>query len=119
VKKLIVATTEGGAITGEQRIREHLDELYGGIAQWEGRPAKYQVERIDILKRELAEAGKAFDDVVAKEIRPLDSELQQHKLQPVPAVSEAEHEDPDDVALECLATRGRDCGAEEHAAERD
>jgi hypothetical protein len=28
VKKLIVATTEGGAITGELRIREHLDDLY-------------------------------------------------------------------------------------------
>ncbi|HEY0989168.1 MAG TPA: hypothetical protein VGD80_19000, partial [Kofleriaceae bacterium] len=30
-RKLIVATTEGGAITGEERIREHLDQLYGAL----------------------------------------------------------------------------------------
>ena len=27
----IVATKEGGAITGEERIREHLDDLYGAL----------------------------------------------------------------------------------------
>jgi photosystem II stability/assembly factor-like uncharacterized protein len=49
IRKKIVATKEGGAITGEERIREHLDILYGGLMQWEGRPARYQLERIDVL----------------------------------------------------------------------
>jgi len=31
IKKKIVATTEGGAITGEERIREHLDYAYGAL----------------------------------------------------------------------------------------
>ena len=31
LKKQIVATKEGGAITGEERMREHLDTLYGAI----------------------------------------------------------------------------------------
>src|SRR5262249_38330587 len=47
VKKEIVATKEGGAITGEERIREHLDQLYGALNGWEGRPGKYQLDRID------------------------------------------------------------------------
>ena len=34
--KKIVATKEGGAITGEERIREHLDLLYGAVNGWEG-----------------------------------------------------------------------------------
>jgi len=121
VKKLIVATTEGGAITGEQRIREHLDELYGALAGWEGRPAKYQVDRIDVLRKELGEAGKVFDALVAKDVRGLDAELQQHKLQPVPAVSALEHaDDLDEVAIECVESRGADCGGDiKAAAERD
>jgi hypothetical protein len=32
-------TTEGGAITGEERLREHTDQLYGAILSYEGKPA--------------------------------------------------------------------------------
>jgi hypothetical protein len=39
IKREIVATKEGGAITGEERIREHLDTVYGALNGWEGRPA--------------------------------------------------------------------------------
>ena len=31
LKKKIVATKEGGAITGEERLREHADTLYGAL----------------------------------------------------------------------------------------
>src|SRR5262249_55455948 len=41
----IVATKEGGHITGEERIREHLDILYGALMAWEGRPTAYQLAR--------------------------------------------------------------------------
>jgi len=121
VRKLIVATTEGGAITGELRIREHLDDLYGALSSWEGRPAKYQLDRIDVLRKELGDAGKAFDVFVAKDVRGLDADLQQHKLQPVPAVSAlARPEDLDKVAAECLESHGAVCGGDEKdAAERD
>src|SRR5262249_4048555 len=57
LKKKIVATKEGGAITGEERLREHLDILYGAITRWEGRPARYQLDRIDVLGRELGEVA--------------------------------------------------------------
>ena len=43
MRKQIVATTEGGAITGEERLREHTDQLYGAILSFEGKPADYQV----------------------------------------------------------------------------
>ena len=122
VRKLIVATTEGGAITGELRIREHLDDLYQAIATWEGRPAKYQVDRIDVLKKELGDAQKAFDALVAKDVRGLDAELQQHKLQPVPAVSQLDAEDGlDAVAAACVRSLGASCAADadKAATERD
>ncbi len=61
VKKKIVATKEGGAITGEERIREHLDTVYGALIGWEGKPASYQVERVETLRRELADVAKEFD----------------------------------------------------------
>jgi photosystem II stability/assembly factor-like uncharacterized protein len=61
IRKKIVATKEGGAITGEERLREHMDSLYGAIMSYEGRPAQYQLERIDALQRELEEVSREFD----------------------------------------------------------
>ena len=66
LKKKIVATKEGGAITGEERLREHADSLYGSINGWEGRPTRYQLERIDVLQRELAEVAKGVDAALAQ-----------------------------------------------------
>jgi len=65
LRKEIVATKEGGAITGEERLREHLDQAYGAILSYEGRPGDYQVERINVLDRELRgveERAKALID---------------------------------------------------------
>ncbi|HEY2177327.1 MAG TPA: hypothetical protein VGH15_01985, partial [Caulobacteraceae bacterium] len=45
LRKEIVATKEGGAITGEERLREHTDQLYGAIQSYEGQPASYQITR--------------------------------------------------------------------------
>jgi hypothetical protein len=64
LKRKIVATKEGGAITGEERIREHAELLYGALMGWEGRPARYQVERIDTLRRELEDVKREFDALV-------------------------------------------------------
>ena len=50
MRKKIVATTEGGAITGEERLREHTDQLYGAILSYEGKPGAYQMAYIDTLK---------------------------------------------------------------------
>jgi hypothetical protein len=61
IKRKIVATKEGGAITGEERIREHLDHAYGALSGWEGKPPAYQVERVDVLRRELEDVRKEFD----------------------------------------------------------
>src|SRR5205814_3121516 len=75
VRKKIVATTEGGAITGEERIREHTDQLYGALLSYEGKPGEYQVAYIDALKRELADASNEFAGLVAKDLPTLNDTL--------------------------------------------
>jgi photosystem II stability/assembly factor-like uncharacterized protein/outer membrane lipoprotein-sorting protein len=70
IKREIVATKEGGAITGEERIREHLDTVYGALNGWEGRPAAYQVERVEALRRELDDVKKELEAVERDDKRP-------------------------------------------------
>ena len=64
----IVATKEGGAITGEERLREHTDQLYGAILSYEGKPGDYQITYIATLRRELDDVKKEFENVLAKDL---------------------------------------------------
>ncbi len=75
VRKQIVATKEGGAITGEERLREHTDQLYGALLSYEGKPGDYQLAYYEALKRELADASNGFAGLVAKDLPALNDAL--------------------------------------------
>jgi len=111
VKKKIVATKEGGAITGEERIREHADLLYGAFVQWEGSPAKYQLDRIDVLGRELSEVRAEFDQLATTEVRAVDEQLRHRNLPPIPTTHAALDvpRDGATASLRCGTARVTDC----------
>ena len=90
LRSKIVATKEGGAITGEERIREHVGELYGDVTQYEGRPTNYQVARADSLNRELEDVVADFNKLTAAELPAINSGLQEAKLEPITIPNEAE-----------------------------
>src|SRR5437879_7305335 len=83
VRKKIVATTEGGAITGEERLREHTDQLYGAILSYEGKPGGYQIAYIDSLKRELDDVTKEFEQLLAHDLPALNESLKTKGQQPI------------------------------------
>jgi hypothetical protein len=87
LRKKIVATKEGGAITGEERIREKTTGLYGDLLNYEGRPTDYQVARIDSLKKELGDVETEFDGLVAKELPAVNKSLTQKKLETIQPLS--------------------------------
>jgi hypothetical protein len=117
-------TKEGGAVTGEERIREHADILYGALNTWDGRPGKYQVERIGALKRELDDARREFDGLVASGVRPVNDELRSKKLDPIPTdgplpgAASADRLSPEELAAVECAREFLDCGPERGAAEK-
>ena len=92
LRKKIVATKEGGAITGEERLREYLAGLYTEVIYYEGRPSATQVERADALARELGDVVKAFDDWTAKELPKLNAALAGKQAEAVKPLTRAEWE---------------------------
>jgi len=83
VRKKIVATTEGGAITGEERLREHTDQLYGALLSYEGKPGNYEISYIDALRRELDDATKEFEQLLAKDLPSLNESLRTKGQEPI------------------------------------
>ena len=86
MRKKIVATKEGGMITGEERLRENLASLYGSVVGYEGHPSATQVERTAAIERELGELSKQFDLWVARELGPLNTMLVARHLQRIELV---------------------------------
>ena len=85
LRKKIVATKEGGMITGEERLRENLADLYGNVALfYEGRPTQMQADRTDAITHELSDVVKDFDAWTAKELPKINADLKSAKLDPIP-----------------------------------
>ena len=111
LRSKIVATKEGGAITGEERIREHVGELYGDVVQYEGRPTNYQVARADSLDHELADVVADFTKLTA-DLPAINSGLQKAKLAPITVPNEAEwlkeHSNSGEAPVKASAMMERD-----------
>jgi photosystem II stability/assembly factor-like uncharacterized protein len=92
LRSKIVATKEGGAITGEERIREYLTTVYGDVNNYDGKPTNSQVERTDALGRELDDVIKELDQLTAKQLPAINSGLQKKKLEPIQPLTQQQWE---------------------------
>ncbi len=92
LRSKIVATKEGGAITGEERIREHLGELYGDVNTYEGKPTDYQVARGESLGHELEDVMADFRKLTDKELPGINASLKKKKSEAISVLSEADWE---------------------------
>ncbi|HWS16945.1 MAG TPA: hypothetical protein VN223_02980, partial [Candidatus Elarobacter sp.] len=92
LRSKIVATKEGGAITGEERIREYLTTVYGDVNNYDGKPTNSQAERTDALGHELEDVIKELDQLTAKELPTINSGLQKKKLEPIQPLTQQQWE---------------------------
>jgi sugar-specific transcriptional regulator TrmB len=90
LRSKIVATKEGGAITGEERIRELLGQLYGSVNNYEGRPTEYQAARAESLGHELEDVIGDFQKLTQKELVTINAGLKKNKQEAIPVLAETE-----------------------------
>jgi hypothetical protein len=90
VRGEIVATKEGGAITGEERLREYLGDLYGDVIGYEGKPTDEQIARADVMNRQLDEVVTKFDQLSSKLLPSINQKLKSKKLPTLEEIPEVE-----------------------------
>jgi photosystem II stability/assembly factor-like uncharacterized protein len=90
LRKKIVATKEGGMITGEERLRENLADLYGNVVFYEGRPSQTQLARADAIARELVDVVSAFDAWAARDLAGLNAALTAKQLDAIRLLTRAQ-----------------------------
>jgi photosystem II stability/assembly factor-like uncharacterized protein len=84
LRKKIVATKEGGMITGEERLRENLADLYGSVSGYDGRPSQMEIDRTDAIGKEMADIVRDYDAWAARELPGINSALTAHQLPSIP-----------------------------------
>ncbi len=89
IRKKIVATKEGGAITGEERIREKTAGVYAALVFDEGRPTDYYVARIDSLAHERKDVVDEFEAWSAKDLKAINASFAGKKLEAIQPITRA------------------------------
>ena len=74
MRKQIVATKEG-RITGEERLRERIGNLYGGVISYLGRPTQTQINGLNELQKEMDGYINQVKEITGKEIPSLNHKL--------------------------------------------
>ena len=90
IRKKIVATKEGGMITGEERLREFVAGLYGDVNSYDGRPTDSQLLRATALDKELADVIAEFQALTSRDLPSVNEQLAAKKLEPIRVTTEAD-----------------------------
>ncbi|HEY6248566.1 MAG TPA: glycosyl hydrolase [Candidatus Angelobacter sp.] len=83
LRSRLVAVKEGGAITGEEKLREKIGDLYGSINEYDGRPTQSQLDGVQTVLALLNQAEADFQKILATELPAINTTLEKQRLQPI------------------------------------
>ena len=89
--KTLVATREGGWLSGEEQLREQIGTVYGAVNGFDGRPTESQLGEAERLAGVLAKKVSWFD-TTAKELADINRNLASKKLDTLTVLSREEWE---------------------------
>ncbi len=99
IHKELVATKEGLGITGEERIREKLSELYGSVVGYDGRPTDAQLDKLKGLTYDLKKQKDIADANWKTDLPKVNSELKAAKLKPLQIMTKEEFDKTDNGSV--------------------
>ncbi|MEM8982987.1 MAG: glycosyl hydrolase, partial [Pseudomonadota bacterium] len=70
-----LSVTDGGMITGKEKLRERLGTLYGNVTSYDGRPSATQFDRRDSLGEELKAGLTASEPLLGEQLAAINERL--------------------------------------------
>jgi photosystem II stability/assembly factor-like uncharacterized protein len=87
IRRVMVATREGGRFTGEVQLRERMGTLYAGVNGFDGRPTESQVSYTDVLESQYKDVKGRYDRVTGNDLAALNTQLQSSGKAPIALLS--------------------------------
>ncbi len=79
----LVATSEGGWLSGEEQLRERLGTLYGAVNGYDGRPTRSQLDLAGVLGKQLDATYARAEAIRTKELTAANRDLARHKAEQI------------------------------------
>jgi photosystem II stability/assembly factor-like uncharacterized protein len=98
----LVATSEGGWMSGEEELREKMAKVYGGVNGYDGRPSRSQIDEMKVLDDQLDRAEARLAALQSGDVAAANRELGKRKLEPLKATSRDEWEKKDGTRTAAL-----------------
>lgn len=92
LRSRLVAVKEGGAITGEEKLREKIGSLYGSVNGYDGRPSQSQIDNIEVLGKKLDQVALDFQAAADKQLAAINAALVKKKLDPIKTMAREDWE---------------------------
>ena len=91
-RSTLVSTSKSGMLSGDEKLREELGNLYGDVSVYDGRPTESQVAESERLLARLGEALGGIDGLIDGELGGLNSLLERRGKEPLARLSREDWE---------------------------
>lgn len=88
----LVATSEGGWLSGEEQLREKMAKVYGSVNGFDGRPTKSQIDHAKVLSGQLEKAAARLESLQSGDVAIVNRQLEKRKLEPLKTKSREDWE---------------------------
>jgi photosystem II stability/assembly factor-like uncharacterized protein len=79
--KELVATNATSAITGEEKLREKIGDIYSGVNGYQGKPTQNQMDRLENLLKQVNEKKAGLDVILTTDIPDLNMQLARENIE--------------------------------------
>ena len=101
----LVSTADTGWISGDEKLREKMGNLFGGVVGYDGRPTQSQLDRTVVLRGQLEAGQEAFAALTTgRELNQLNSQLQGKGLESLTVLSREAWDEEQDKSGSGAAT---------------
>ena len=95
IRKELIATKEGLGITGEERIREKLSELYAYVVSYDGRPSDSQLDKMKAIRHDLEIQKAKAEKIWAADLVKLNATIAKAGEKPLTKITKEEFDKQD------------------------
>ena len=89
LRKELVSTSEAGWLSGDEKLRENLGNLFGSISGYDGRPSGSQMAEKDRLFAQLEKAENEINGFLGGDLAAANALLAQRGAEPIEIMDEA------------------------------
>jgi hypothetical protein len=85
-----------GGITGEEKLRERVANIYSSISGYGGRPTDTQIKRLEMVAKEVQDMGSRVQDIIDTDLVDINKSLEKEGLDAIVVTTREDYDSMDE-----------------------